>query len=204
MAFYGRELGLDPLYDDLFFNEYGEERFVILDDREGDIHTLERQMSKMSSQYGCKIFVIDVLTDVLRGSSYDLQEDHMSWQKNFVKNGNTIINVLHTRKPPSDKDGKSREISEYDALGSSSFVQSAHINILIDRDKMEEDVIEQNTTYVRMPKCRGGVTGPAGAWYYDFKTRQVYDKEEFFKENPNGVRKIKDVGDNQLETGNSQ
>jgi archaellum biogenesis ATPase FlaH len=168
-------------YEDLLTDEFGEERFVILDDREGDIKHMERQLEKMDSQYGCRVFVIDVLTDMLRGSSAELQEDHMSWQKNFVKKGNTLINILHTRKPPTDKDGNTRPINEYDALGSSTFVQSAAINILIDRDKLASSELEKNTTHVRMPKCRGGDTGDAGEWYYDMATRQVWDKGDYLK-----------------------
>jgi archaellum biogenesis ATPase FlaH len=168
-------------YQDLLTDEFGEERFIILDDREGSIRHMERQLEKMDSQYGCKVFVIDVLTDLLRGSSSDLQEDHMAWQKNFVKSGNTLINILHTKKPPVDKEGNTRPINEYDALGSSTFVQSAAINILIDRDKLARDEIEKNTTHVRMPKCRGGDTGEAGDWYYDVATRKVWDKQEYLK-----------------------
>ena len=33
-----------------------------------------------------------------------------------------------------------------------------------------------------MPKCRKGITGKAGDWYFDFDTRQCYDYEEHFGE----------------------
>ena len=164
----------------LWMDEGGEERFVILDERDGDIKVLERHMERMASQYGCKVFIIDVLTDILRGSSSELQEDHMAFQKRFVKEGNTIFNVLHTRKLQTDGEGKTRPLTEYDALGSSTFVQSAAINILIERDKVSDDDIEKNTTRVSMPKCRGGVTGDCGSWYYDPATRKVYDKSDYF------------------------
>jgi archaellum biogenesis ATPase FlaH len=167
---------------DLWVDEYGEERFTILDDREGTIGALEGQMELMASKYGCKIFVIDVLTDIIRSSSLAEQDEHMAWQKRFVKKGFTIFNVLHTRKPSPDKDGKVRKINEYDALGSSTIVQSGAINILIHRDKMATDEVEKNTTGVEMPKCRGGVTGPAGEWYFDPSTRVVYDKEDYFSQ----------------------
>ena len=32
------------------------------------------------------------------------------------------------------------------------------------------------------PKCRGGVTGEAGKWFYDYKSRKVYDLEDYLKE----------------------
>lgn len=168
------------LYQDLWYNEFGEPRFALLDERDGNIKQLEKQIDKLVHQHGCKIIVIDVLTDILRGSASDLQEDHMKWQKNLVKSGVTIINVLHTRKPPTSPDGQMRKVNEYDALGSSTFVQSAAINIVINRDKMAEGE-EKNITYVDMPKCRGGKTGEMCKWFYDWQTRQVYDYEDYLQ-----------------------
>ncbi|BAV80986.1 putative helicase [Vibrio phage RYC] len=169
---------------DLWENEWGEERFQIIDERDGTIHDLENQMERAFHKDGCGLFVIDVLTDVLRNMSNEQQSEHMTWQKNMVKKGATIVNILHTKKPTRRADGTLNRISEYDALGSSTFVQSAAVNILIDRDKMAEDPIEKNTTRARMPKCREGSTGDAGEWYFDTGTRIVHDRDEFFAKNP--------------------
>lgn len=174
---------VDALLDNLEYCEDGTPRFYLIDERDGDISYLERQMEQMYRQNGCKIFVIDVLTDILRGSNETKQEDHMKWQKQFIKNGVTIINVLHTRKPSQNAEGKLRKVTEYDALGSGTFVQSAAINIVINRDKMAGG-IEQNTTYVDMPKCRGGKTGEICKWYYDFKTRKIWDLDDYLEEHP--------------------
>lgn len=171
------------LIDNLMYKEDGTPRYYIIDERDGDISVLERQMEQMYRKNGCKIFVIDVLTDILRGSAETKQEDHMKWQKQFVKNGVTIINVLHTRKPSQNAEGKLRKVTEYDALGSGTFVQSAAINIVINRDKMAGG-IEQNTTYVDMPKCRGGKTGEICKWYYDFKTRKIWDLDDYLEAHP--------------------
>lgn len=168
------------LYDDLFNDENYEERFRIVDDREGNIESLKKLIERGVRQYGCNIIIIDVLTDLLRFLPMDEQEKFMSWERNFVKSGVSIVNVLHTRKPERDKDGKLRKTTEYDALGSSTFPQSAHINIIFNRDKMADCEIEKNTTYVEMTKCRRGLTGDAGEWYYDGETRQIYDKNDFF------------------------
>lgn len=167
------------LYDDLLTNSLGESRFEILDERDGNIKMLEAQCEKLVNQYGCKILVIDVLTDILRGSNADAQEDHMMWQKRMLKRGVTIVNVLHTRKPPTNADGSFRKATEYDAFGSSSFVQSAAINIVFSRDKMETDPIKKNLTYVDMPKCRGGITGPITTFFYEGETRKVLDYDDW-------------------------
>lgn len=166
---------------DLCFKEDGTPRFYIIDDRSGDIKALEEQMELLWRKYECKLFVIDVLTDLLRGSSEQHAEDHMAWQKAMVKNGITICNVMHTRKPPQSADGKPRKVSEYDALGTGSFVQSAAYNIVLNRDKLAEDIVERNTTEVELAKCRGGKTGPAGKWYYDFASAQCYDLDDYLE-----------------------
>lgn len=166
---------VQELYKDLLTHDTGQPRFAILDERDGDVKMLERQIEKLIHQHGCKIIVIDVLTDILRGMNSDAQEEHMKFQKKIVKSGVTIINVLHTRKPAGGGDGSWKMPTEYDAFGSSSFVQSAAINIVIGRNKMSTDPVERNRTYVHMPKCRGGDTGEICSWVYDPVTRKVMD-----------------------------
>ena len=187
------------LWKDLWEDEFGEPRFALVDDRCSDIKGIEQTMEDCFNRDGCRIFVIDVLSDLLRGASSDLQEDHMMWQRNFVKKGATIFNVLHTSKPPTTKDGKQGRITEYMALGSGTFVQSSACNILIERDKLTDDPIEKNTTRVSVPKLRGGDTGKAGEWYYDVDTRKVYDRNVYFAENPDKLPVGYDLNTNPLE-----
>lgn len=168
------------LKNELLYNEAGEPRFFIIDEREGDIELLKRQMEKSGKVNDSRLMVIDPLTDFLRSLGTEVQENFMMWQKLQKKNGFVFINILHTRKPPTDKDGNVRKVTEYDALGSGTFIQSADVNIVINRDKMASDQIEKNTTYVDMPKCRGGITGEICALYYDAETRQQYDRDEYF------------------------
>lgn len=168
------------LKNDLLYNEAGEPRFFIIDEREGEIELLKRQMEKSGKVNDSRLMVIDPLTDFLRSLGTEVQENFMMWQKLQKKNGFVFINILHTRKPPTDKDGNVRKVTEYDALGSGTFIQSADVNIVINRDKMSSDVIEKNTTYVDMPKCRGGITGEICALYYDAETRQQYDRDDYF------------------------
>lgn len=168
------------LKNELLYNDNGEPRFFIIDEREGNIDLLKRQMEKSGKVNNSRLVVIDPLTDFLRALGTDVQENFMMWQKLQKKNGFVFINILHTRKPPTDKDGNVRKVTEYDALGSGTFIQSADINIVINRDKMASDPIEKNTTYVDMPKCRGGTTGEICALYYDAETRQQYDRDDYF------------------------
>lgn len=170
--------------NELCYKENGEPRFYIIDERSGDIKSLEAQMELLYKKHDCELFIIDVLTDCLRGSSEQHAEDHMNFQKNMVKNGVTLINVLHTRKPPQNPDGKPRKVTEYDALGTGSFVQSAAYNIVLNRDKLSDDNLVCNTTEVTLAKCRGGKTGDAGKWIYEFETVQCYDLDDYLAQNP--------------------
>lgn len=172
------------LYDNLLTDETGQPRYAILDERDGDLKLLERQIEKLIHQHGCKIIVIDVLTDILRGANGDMQEDHMRWQKQIVKTGVTIVNILHTRKP-ANSDGTWRKATEYDAFGSSTFVQSAAYNIVISRDKMNPDPIIRNLTHVDMPKARGGETGEIMQLIYDVETRSVMDYNNWMNKRQN-------------------
>ncbi len=172
--------------NELFVNEDGESRFYVVDDRKGTVASLEKLCETLRNKYGVTIIVIDVLTDLLRVTSIEEQARHMNWQSNFVKSGVTIFNVLHTRKVENNKDGTPKKCTEYDSYGSSIFVQKSAGNILINRSKEcpHEDWIERNSTYVDIPKMRQGQTGTAGVWLYDPETRQVYDREKFFMDNP--------------------
>lgn len=167
--------------EELWTNEWGEPRWALLDERDGTVEGLQVQIERLVKKHGCKLIIIDVLSDLLEGLSNEEQGLHMKWQKNLIKSGVTIVNVVHSRKPQSDKNGKSREITEYDAYGSSTIVKSSGCNILLSRDKLAEDVVLQNTTKVRVSKCRwSGCTGEGGNWYYDGETRRSYDYDDFF------------------------
>ena len=166
---------------ELWTNEVGEPRWALLDERDGSIEGVQTQVEKLIHIHECKFVVIDVLSDLLEGASIEEQGLHMRWQKGSAKNGVTIINVVHTRKAGLSKDGSKRKVGESDAYGSSTITKSAACNIILHRDKMEEDLILRNTTEVEVPKCRwSGLTGAAGQWFYDNKTSQTYDYNTYF------------------------
>jgi archaellum biogenesis ATPase FlaH len=176
------------LLENLHCDEKGKPRYYIIDERDGKCETLKAQMMRASIKHGSKLFILDPLTDFLRSMGTDVQEDFMMWQKQQKKNGFVFINILHTRKPPTDKEGKVRFVTEYDALGTGSFIQSADVNIVLNRDKMSSCAITRNTTIVDIPKWRGGVTGRIdGGLYYDSETRQQYDKLDWLSSRPDLV-----------------
>lgn len=183
----------DKLKYELCYREDGSPRFFILDDRSGNIKDLEKELEMLFRKYNSKLFCIDVTSDLCRGSSEAHSEDHMNFQRNMAKNGVTIANVMHTRKPQQNADGSTRKVTEYDTLGTGSFVQSAAYNIVLNRQKLAEDDIERNTTEVDLPKCRGGKTGAAGKWYYDFNTTLVHDLDDWMKSRGDIYNKVEQV-----------
>jgi len=172
------------LCNNMMIDEYGEPRFWIIDDREGTVDVLKKQIERAVKQNNSKLVILDILTDVLRSLPLDEQEQFMMWEKQMKKEGVVFLNLLHTRKPSNEKgeDGFKR-VSEYDILGSGTIPQSADINIVLNRNKMAEDSVERNTTYVDIPKCRGGLTGSdICKLYYDPMTRKQYDLDDWLSQ----------------------
>lgn len=172
--------------DDFVVDEFGEPSMFVIDERKGDAEALKRQIERAVKQYNSKLVVIDVLTDVLRSLPLDKQDDWMLWEKQMKKEGIVFINVCHTRKDSVgntkqfDQNGEEtfKRVDEYDIHGTSSIPQSADYNIVLNRNKNASDDVEKNTTYIDLPKARGGVTSHnVLELYYDSVTRQQVDRE---------------------------
>lgn len=168
-------------------NEVGEERFVILDDREGSLEHTRKQIEKLIKKHGCQLIVIDPINDLFDGVPMDEQAAFIKWMKAIVKTGISFSCVCHVRKGnnTTDKQGKRivRELTEDDVSGLSLITKSAGANIFLNRDKYSDDPIVQNTTKVTMGKCRWtGITGNAGSWFYDNKTHTMYDFDSYFRD----------------------
>ncbi len=182
---------VQKMCEDLVANEHGEQRFFIIDERKGNVDALKKQIERAIKQYDSKLVILDVLTDVLRSLPLNEQDDFMLWEKQMKKEGVVFINICHTRKDqagtqkPKDQDGEEtfKRVDEYDIHGSSSIPQSADYNIVLNRNKNASDPVEKNTTYIDLPKARGGTTSHnVLELYYDPVTRQQVDREEWLKE----------------------
>lgn len=182
---------VQKMCEDLVANEHGEQRFFIIDERKGNVDALKKQIERAIKQYDSKLVILDVLTDVLRSLPLNEQDDFMLWEKQMKKEGVVFINICHTRKDqagtqkPKDQDGEEtfKRVDEYDIHGSSSIPQSADYNIVLNRNKNASDPIEKNTTYVDLPKARGGTTSHnVLELYYDPITRQQVDREVWLQD----------------------
>lgn len=174
---------------ELFFREDGTNRWYLVDDRSGTIEDIKEAVEQLVISCGCKVIVLDPLQDLLDGLSIDEQALFLKWQKGMIKShGITFININHLRKSAGNATKQNSEgamISEESFAGSSTIFKSAALNILLVRDKMNEDPIERNTTYAFISKNRdNGVTGPCGEYYYDGDTHTLWNKKEWLKKNP--------------------
>lgn len=165
--------------------EEGDERFVILDDREGSLDHVRKQIERLIKKHGCRLIVIDPINDLFDAASWEEQSAFIKWMKIIVKQGVTFSCVCHVRKgnTSTDKNGKRimRELTEDDVSGLSLITKSAGANIFLNRDKYSEDDVVRNTTTVTIGKCRWtGHTGDGGKWYYDNDSHTMYDFDTYF------------------------
>lgn len=174
-------------------DEYGEERYTILDDRDGDLESVAQQINKLITKHDCKLIVIDPLNDLFEGSTLESQTAFVKYLKTIIKDGISIFNVCHITKGRTQLDNKGnrilRQLTEDDFAGVSNIAKSGGCNILAVRDKYAEDELEKNTTHIEVPKCRWtGRSGNGGEWVYDNKTHTMVDKQQFLQDNPEYAR----------------
>lgn len=171
--------------DELFLNSDGFDRFMLIDERDGSVETLQDKIEELIISCGCKVIVLDPLSDILDSLDISEQAVFMKWCKSMIKNYNvTFIMIAHIRKSGNNKDAASTGafIPEEAITGSSTIFKSASWVVMMMRDKYNEDPIVKNTTKLVLSKNRsGGETGDAGELFYDNQTHVLHDKEEWLK-----------------------
>lgn len=162
--------------DQLFLDEHGNDRFYLLDNRDGTIEEIQDTVEELVVSCGCKVIVLDPLQDILDGLSNEEQALFMKWVKGFQKShGVLFIFINHMRK--------SENSGEQDIMGSSTIIKSASANIILKRDKLAENPIVRNTTEIFVPKNRVcGLTGPAGGVFYENLTHTLHNLAAYLAE----------------------
>ena len=175
--------------NELFYNEDGQHRFFLLDNRDGSIEEIQDTVEELVVSCGCRIIVLDPLQDILDGLGIDEQALFMKWAKGIIKSHNvTLIFINHVRKSAAGAANSSQGggFTEEEIMGSSTIIKSASANILLSRNKYAEDPVERNTTKVVLSKNRiCGITGPAGMVYYDNETHTLHNLDEWLNNNAN-------------------
>ena len=166
----------------LFLKEDGSPRFYLLDNRDGSVEDIQAAIEELVVGCGVKIIILDPLQDVLDGLSNEEQALFMKWAKGLIKShGTTLCLINHMRKTLAGQSGGDHESN---IMGSSTIIKSASANILLKRDKMSEDPIVRNTTEISVTKNRlYGITGPAGAVYYDNQTARLHNLDDWLNGN---------------------
>ena len=98
----------------------------------------------------------------------------------------SFLLLAHIRKSSDNKGAASSGafVPEEAIYGSGALTKSASWVAMLSRDKYNTDPVVRNTTHVVLSKNRrGSITGSAGDLYYCSDTHQMYDLEEWQKEN---------------------
>ena len=169
---------------ELLFLPNGQNRWHIVEDRDGGVESMKKQIMKLIVECECMVVILDPLQDILDGLSNEDQAVFLRWMKGVIKShGVTFITINHVRKSGNGQKANSAgaELYEEDMSGSSTIFKSGACNLLFSRNKEAEDAVERNTTKLKMTKCRwSGITGYAGEYYYCLKEHTLWDKEEYF------------------------
>lgn len=177
---------------ELFETEDGQDRFHLVEERDGSVSDIKDLIMQLIIQCECKIIILDPLQDILDGMSIDEQSVFMKWLKGATKSHDvSFVLVNHVRKSSGGQKANSTgaDLHEEDFQGSSSIFKSAACNLLFTRNKEHENEMFRNVTTMKMTKCRWtGRTSPtAGQFYYDNDTHTLHDFEEWLKQNPQEV-----------------
>jgi hypothetical protein len=173
--------------DELFLDENGQDRFFLVEERDGDINTVMDLTENLIIACDCKVIVFDPVSDVLEGLSNEEQAMFYKWMKGMVKDYTvTFILISHVRKNSGGQKANSTgaELHEEDFFGSGSIFKSSACNLLFSRDKEAENEFERNVTRMKATKIRWtGRTSPiAGEYYYDNATHTMFDKHKWLEE----------------------
>jgi len=172
--------------DYLTKTEDGTDRFFVFDDRGGDLETVKEKILEMIIQCGVTILIVDPFSDLMAGMDLNSQEEFVAWIKKLLKEYPqvSLVLVCHTKKSQT----KEGNLVEEDIIGTSTIMKSAAQTISLERDKLNPNDILKNVTVVTIHKNRHySSTGVADKVYYDFKTAQLINFEEWLKDNPNAL-----------------
>jgi thiol-disulfide isomerase/thioredoxin len=175
---------------ELFMNEDGTNRFMVLDERDFSLEVMEEKILEMIKVGGCQIIILDPVSDLFESLPHEAAAGFMKFLKATMKSYDVSFLLLaHIRKSSSNKDAASSGsfVPEEAIYGSGALTKSASWVAMLSRDKYNTDPIIRNTTKIVLSKNRrGSVTGDAGELYYCSKTHQMHDLDEWKEANGEG------------------
>lgn len=169
---------------DLFYRD-GEDAFYLIENRDVMCNSsaIKNLIMKAITHGGSDVIIIDPIQDLLDSMRIEEQAEFCSWLKGIKKLA-AIVLVNHARKGNTGQKsaGRGAELDEQDMQGTSALYKSGGVNIVLSRDKEHEDMVEKNTTKIRITKNRDGSdTGRADDLYYEVATHTLHNKEKWSK-----------------------
>ena len=172
-------------YDKAFNETLGSGRIYLFDHfGSTSVDNIINRVRYMAKGLGCRVIVLDHISIVVsaqdNGDERKAIDEIMTKLRMLVQEtGIALICVSHLKRP----DGKGHEEGATTSLnqlrGSGSIGQLSDMVLGLERNGQAEDSKERNTTRIRVVKNRfSGLTGPAGACYYDHTTGRMSETTE--------------------------
>lgn len=178
---------IDAKMDELF-KVGDEDRWMLIDERDGELSVIQDKIEELIISCGCKVIILDPVSDLLDGVDISEQAVFMKWMKSMVKTYDvSFLLIAHIRKGSNNDQAASRGgfVPEEAVIGSSTIIKSSSFVVMMQRDKYNDDPVIRNTTHLTLSKNRStGVTGKAGSLYYDNETHTLHDLDDWLEEHP--------------------
>lgn len=168
-------------------DENGAARFDIMEKVPPTLAELKTAILQAIKVNGTRLIILDPIVSLIGTKSLDEQGEWMLFEEETRRDFNTTwVNIAHVRKSGAGEKAHSEggNFSEESIKGSSQISATATTNILLRRNKMSDDPIERNTTYVSISKNRAtGITGADITKVYYSNATQLMTDFNYAQEN---------------------
>jgi twinkle protein len=167
---FDRTLGTDRLY---LFDHFGS----------SSLDNIVNRVRYMAKGLNCGYVFLDHISIIVSGG--DVGDERkaldaiMTRLRMLVQETNIALILVSHLKRPSDKGHEEGAATSLAQLrGSASIAQLSDMVLGLERNGQAEDLIERNTTHVRVLKNRySGITGPACHLLYNKETGRMFQTE---------------------------
>ena len=168
-----------------FENTLGTGRLYLFDHfGSTSIENIVNRVRYLAKGMSCKYVFLDHLSIIISsqesGDERKALDEVMTKLRMLVQETNIALILVSHLKRPSDKGHEEGAATSLAQLrGSASIAQLSDMVIGLERNGQAEDLIERNTTHVRVLKNRfAGVTGPACNLLYNKETGRMFEIED--------------------------
>lgn len=148
-----------------------------------DVDNIVNRVRYMAKAMDCKYVFLDHISIVVsaqsNGDERKAIDEIMTKLRTLVaETGISLFCVSHLKRPSDKGHEEGAATSLAQLRGSGSIAQLSDIVIGLERNGQAEDILDRNTTKVRVLKNRfSGTTGPAGQLLYSLETGRMTERE---------------------------